>query len=129
MQKFRRIWLVLGCIWISAIIYLSLTSSPPAPLSFNNVDKIEHTLAYGSVMLWFCQICQRRMQQLALGITFIALGITLEILQGMTGYRSFEYADMLANSTGVILSGFLAQTPLGRFYFTLAANLNLKKQY
>ncbi|MES1983076.1 MAG: VanZ family protein [Pseudomonadota bacterium] len=128
MQNFRRIWLMLGYLWVGAIIYLSLTSSPPAPLHFHNADKLEHAMAYGSVMLWLCQIIRSRTQQFMLGIGLMAMGAILEVLQGMTGYRSFEYADMLANSTGVIIAGLLAQTLLGRLYFGLAASLNLEKQ-
>lgn len=123
-QHFRYIWLALGCLWVAAIFYLSLTPSPPEPLHFNHADKLEHALGYGSLMLWFCQIYQRQAQRITLAVLLIGMGIAVEFLQGMTGYRNFDYADMLANATGVLLSWALAQTPLGRMYSLLETKLN-----
>jgi hypothetical protein len=43
------------------------------------------------------------------------MGIALEFLQEMTGYRTFELLDMLANATGVlgVLAGMLVLRSLG----------------
>ena len=38
--------------------------------------------------------------------------MALEFLQGLTDYRTFEIADMIANATGAALGWGLAQTPL-----------------
>jgi len=38
---------------------------------------------------------------------FILMGIALEFLQGMTGYRTFDVFDMIANTIGVAL-GWIA---------------------
>lgn len=43
----------------------------------------------------------------------MALGVILEVLQGWSGYRYFEYADMLANTLGVFVGLLLATTQLG----------------
>jgi glycopeptide antibiotics resistance protein len=51
-------------------------------------------------MFLFCQIHARR---LAYALGFTLMGVTLEFLQGMTGYRSFEVLDMAANTGGVAL--------------------------
>ena len=40
------------------------------------------------------------------------MGVALEFLQGMTDYRTFEIADMIANTIGAVLGWGLAQTPL-----------------
>ena len=42
------------------------------------------------------------------------MGAGLEFAQGMTGYRYFEYGDMLTNSIGVLFGGMLARSPMGR---------------
>ena len=39
-------------------------------------------------------------------VGLIAMGVAVEILQGWSGYRYFEYADMLANSSGVLAAWF-----------------------
>jgi len=45
---------------------------------------------------------------------FILMGIALEFLQGMTGTRSFEVFDMVANSVGVAL-GWIAGAAFARY--------------
>ena len=51
-----------------------------------------------------------------LAVTLIAMGITIEYLQRATGYRTFEYADMLANTAGVTLGLILSSTSMGKLY-------------
>lgn len=112
----RKVWLILGWLWVAAIFYLSLTPHPPEPVSFNGADKFEHALAYAVLMLWFCQLNMRRVR---LFFAFVLMGVGIEILQGMTGYRYFEYADMMANATGVLFGWALALTALGRVVLLL----------
>ena len=38
------------------------------------------------------------------------MGIALEFVQGWLGYRSFEVADMVANTIGVLLGLVIAST-------------------
>jgi glycopeptide antibiotics resistance protein len=61
-------------------------------------------LAYALLMFWFCQLY---LNKILYGAGFIAMGVALEVLQGMSGLRSYEMLDMLANAAGVIL-GWLA---------------------
>jgi len=75
-------------------------------------DKLAHFLAYSSLSLWFGMISSGRGRQLGIAVAFAALGVTLEFLQGLTDYRSFEIADMAANAIGAVLGWGLAQTPL-----------------
>ena len=65
-------------------------------------------------MLWFCQVFQKSAHRILVALLLIALGVSMEFLQRMTGYRYFEYIDMLANSAGVLLGWALAGTALGR---------------
>jgi len=113
----RSVWLALGWLWVAAVFYLSLMPHPPEPVSFNGVDKFEHALAYALLMLWFCQLYSER--RIRLFLPFVAMGVGIEILQGMSGYRYFEYSDMLANTTGVLIGWGLAQTGLGSVLFKI----------
>ena len=108
----HRIWTTFGALWVVAIIYLSLAPHPPQLMQFGNADKLEHALAYSLLMLWFCQCYPR--QRILTALLLALMGAALEILQGLSGYRSFEYADMLANTAGVILGWLAAHTMLGR---------------
>jgi VanZ family protein len=77
----------------------------PAPptLDFEQSDKLGHFLAYGGLMFWFCQLYPKRRTRVYYAAGFIALGVGMEFLQGMTDYRTFEALDMVANTIGVFL--------------------------
>ena len=98
----RPVWLALGWGLVAAIVWLSLTPSPPK-VDFEQSDKVGHFLAYGSLMFWFSQLYVARRTRLAYAAAFAAMGVALEFIQGWTGYRDFEVYDMLANGTGVAL--------------------------
>ena len=57
----------------------------------------------------FCLIYDQWRTRLAYATGFIAMGVALEILQRMTGYRTFDVLDMAANAAGVlsVLAGVL----------------------
>jgi len=93
---------------VAAIIWLSVTPSPPDP-GFEHGDKVEHVLAYGALMFWFCQLFASRRAQIGCAIGFVALGVGLEFVQGALGYRTYDEADMLANTVGVIAGWALAR--------------------
>lgn len=121
--NYRKAWLMLGWLLIGAVIYLSLTPRPLELLRFDQADKLNHSIAYMTLMAWFCQLFLTGRQRLMLGMTFVAMGIALEFLQRMTGYRFFDYADMLANLSGVIIGWMLMQTRLRGSLATLDRRL------
>lgn len=98
------LWLVIGCTMIAAVIWLSLTPDPVTFPAFNLSDKLAHLLAYALLMGWFGQLYERPMLRLGYAFSFILLGVVLEFAQGMSGQRSFEIADMIANAGGVIIA-------------------------
>jgi VanZ family protein len=115
----RRVWLVAGWLWVATVFYLSLMPHPPQPVSFEGVDKLEHLIAYAGLMLWFCQVYSDRKSRMRLFMALAAMGVGIEYLQGMGGYRYFEYFDMLANTIGVFVGWGLAGTVLGKILFAL----------
>ncbi len=114
----RKVWLVCGWLGIVGVFFLSLMPIPPQPFTFDFSDKLEHGLAYALLMLWFCQLYVGKARIRVL-LSLVAMGVMIEYLQRMTGYRYFEYADMLANSIGVSLGWGLAQTGLGKMLSAL----------
>jgi VanZ family protein len=98
-HRLRVAWLAAGWGLVAIIVYLSL--GPPVSagtLPYN--DKAGHYIAYFVLMLWFAQAVTRR-GWLRVAVACVALGVLLEFLQGMTGYREFSLADMLADAVGV----------------------------
>ncbi|MCG6918684.1 MAG: VanZ family protein [Deltaproteobacteria bacterium] len=126
MHKFRyaKLWLILGWLLVALIIFLSLYPKPPQPLEFEQSDKVSHILAYMILMLWFANIYPQRSSQLQLSIGFFVMGVCLELLQGMTQYRTFSYIDMLANGLGILLALYLAKTRLATYLLRLDTWLN-----
>lgn len=94
---------------LMSVIYVSLTSNPiPLGLDIRYGDKIGHMLAYYALMGWFFGFYRATADRAAWAASLISMGIGLEVLQGLNPMRTFDYWDMAANSTGVIL----ALTPL-----------------
>ena len=110
--KFAKLWLVLGWMLVALIVVLSLLPKPPELIGFEQSDKLSHIIAYMTLMLWFANIYPQRPYQLLLAVGFFAMGLGLELLQDLTGYRTFKYADILANGVGILLALYLAQTRL-----------------
>ncbi len=115
--RFKKLWLIIGWSLVLLVIGLTLMSSPPPLPSIEYNDKIGHILAYFVLMGWFAQLYHAPKQRLTYLIGFLLLGGTLEILQSLGGVRHGEWADMLANSTGVLLAWYLTKT---RLAYTLA---------
>jgi VanZ family protein len=105
----RTLLLAGGWLYAAAIMFLSLTPKPLDP-GFAYGDKLGHFAAYSLLMFWFCWLYRRRATQLAYGAGWIGLGVALEFAQASTGYRSFEFADMAANSLGVLLGWGISAT-------------------
>lgn len=108
--RFHAWWTALGWGFVLLVAYLSLMRAPQAvdPQVFD----VGHLVAYGWMMTWFAQIHRLVATRLAIGAALCALGVALEFAQGMTGYRTFDYADMAMNTLGVGLGLLLALTPV-----------------
>lgn len=107
--RYRRLWQAIGALLIGLVVYLSLT---PRPVDMPGGDKFGHLVAYATLMLWFSWITTRSRARVAWAAAFVAMGIALEYLQGLTDYRSFEMADIAADALGVCV-GWIAGPPRG----------------
>jgi VanZ family protein len=98
----RGVYVAAGWLVVAAIVWLSLTPAPPQA-DFQYSDKLDHFVAYGLLMFWFCQLYLKRTTRIAYAAAFMVMGIALEFLQGALGYRTYEVFDMYANALGVLL--------------------------
>lgn len=87
---------------VLAIVYLSLTPAPP-DIDLSEGDKLGHFLAYGTLMFWFGQLYRGAGERVAYAAGFIALGLALEGLQALLGYRTYDTFDLVANTLGVLM--------------------------
>ena len=117
--RYAKLWLILGWLLVAVIVFLSLWPKAPQPFEFEQSDKLSHIVAYMILMLWFANIYPQRSSQVQISIGFFVMGVCLEFLQRMTGYRTFSYADMLANGLGILLALYLAKTRLANYLLRL----------
>lgn len=113
--RFQKLWLAIGYTLVTLVIYLSVTSNPPDPgIDVPFFDKIAHTLAYFAMMGWFAQIYHVKKQRIIYALSFIALGVALEFVQSFDPARMAEFADMVANTSGVVVAVLLTMKPAFR---------------
>ena len=109
--RYPWLWAIAGWLLVLAVATGSLVPGPALP-TIGVSDKIEHAGAYFVLMLWFGGLYERRRHGfIALGL--VGLGIALDLLQLTTRTRSFELADIAANSLGVVLGLGLSLSLLG----------------
>lgn len=109
----RRLWSAIGLALVAFVIFQSLA---PAPLEVEvgSGNLGGHLVAYGTLMLWHCQLHHGGRRPL-LALALIAMGLALEFLQGMTDYRTFDLRDALANTGGIAIGWLLAPPRLPNF--------------
>ena len=101
---FPRTLLLTRWLFVAALLgVLVLSLLPMDHPDFSPNDKLNHLLAYGGLMV-IGALGWRNLGLVAGGVFLWGVGI--EGLQGLTPYRYFSIADMLANATGVLLGWF-----------------------
>ena len=111
---YRRAGLALGWAWVAAVVYLSVAPALPK-IDLEGSDKAGHLFAYMLLAFWFCLFYPDSRTRFFYMAGFVSMGIALEFVQLALGYRSFELADMAANTLGVAAGwGGAAIFPFGR---------------
>tara|TARA_B100000780_G_scaffold63733_2_gene41552 strand:- start:1240 stop:1617 length:378 start_codon:yes stop_codon:yes gene_type:complete len=104
-------WQFISAINLILIIYLSffiVPGSPDIPGFIPHVDKIGHFTLYGfqaiSLSMYLRKYIFKNLNTIIFIICFI-IGLSIECLQPvLTNNRIFDYFDILANLTGVLIS-------------------------
>jgi VanZ family protein len=106
--KFKNIWNLIGLIQVLLAFYLCLRETADMTSTIPHLDKLFHFSAYA--LLTFYQIQVHGVKNSSkIFIVFMIQGILIEVLQLMTGYRSFELLDIVANGSGSIYAIFLCK--------------------
>ncbi len=93
-----------------AIVFFSVKRPSGSGVSIPNIDKIYHFIAYFTLGFVICiSISSKAIRGLFLFLS-LALGISLEFIQGQLPYRDMSVADGFTNTLGLIL---------GVLFFTL----------
>lgn len=111
-RPLRRLW-QLGLVgYLGLICWLSLIPGPELPIDPGRFDKLWHAAGYAIaafalVPLWRCW-----WPLLLGGLALAAMGLGIEVLQGLGGQRSFDWWDALANTLGVGVGLLAGLSPL-----------------
>ncbi|WP_221795078.1 VanZ family protein [Oceanobacter mangrovi] len=84
---------------LAIVVWASLKSTGD---TIAGSDKIAHFLAYGTLAGLGLISFRRRINQIYFLLFCLALGGSMELLQGMLPHRFMGWDDMLANSLGVV---------------------------
>ncbi len=107
-RQFLSHSLLLLYVLLLAYLSLKLPSSDGKPLMW---DKLAHFLAYSGFGVLAIAASPSRGRLAEWLVVGFMLGVTLEVLQGMTGYRYASLYDQLANTLGLLAGASLALLP------------------
>jgi VanZ family protein len=110
--RYSRLWFSMAYALLAIVAIVSLIPVPDIGTS----DKILHLLTYALLSTVFSTLVCRNISLLKVVPGLILFGVILEFLQGMTGYRTLDAYDMLANSVGVFLGLIVRLTPVPRWF-------------
>jgi VanZ family protein len=118
--RLTRLWY--GC-GIALLLLVAVISLVPVSDSGGN-DKLAHVLIYLVLSSWFSLIAARPALLWRVFFGLIAYGMLMELLQGLTDYRSLEFADALANSVGVTIGLLFHFSPFRRLLMVIDSRLD-----
>ena len=106
--SFAWIWWALGLAYLGLLAHFSLSHEEYARPSSESVpllDKYLHCLAYAMPAAGFVQLV-RSVPRTFAGL--FAFGLLMEFLQAAGGLRTFQYSDILANSSGALVGSWIS---------------------
>jgi VanZ family protein len=109
--RFPKVWSGLGWLLVIGVVVGSLLPGPLVAIVDLN-DKIEHMGTYAVLMVWFAGFYRRNLYVL-IGAVLFALGIALDLAQGLTRTRSLDLYDIAADLVGIVVGGALSFWFLG----------------
>ncbi|MGZ8210493.1 MAG: VanZ family protein [Burkholderiales bacterium] len=107
--RWTSMWLAIAWLLVASVVVSSLVRMG-IDVPGGQTDKLVHVIAYAVLMCWFSQIYAELRARAFIAIAICLMGVILEFAQGYTGYRTFDYFDMAANSVG-IAAGWLIAPP------------------
>lgn len=111
---YRNVWVGAGYLFLVIILTIALIKVGPIGTIMMLEDKVLHALCFMFLMVWFCGLYARA-QYLRIGILLFLYGALIEALQYLTGYRSMELADLVADVIGILAGAMLARMGLWRW--------------
>ncbi|MCO4754150.1 MAG: VanZ family protein [Bacteriovoracaceae bacterium] len=102
---FNKFWNFLGILGLALILIVSVISEVPHIDKLNFNDKLAHLSIYLIASFYITQLNFRAIKII---ITLIAYGAFIEGLQYLNPNRMAEFADIIANTLGVLIGTYLS---------------------
>jgi len=100
--RYKWFWIGTALLMVAVLTILSL--QPVAKLPKVDVsDKLLHFIAYFFLTSWFVGFIKTG-KYLILGIVILVFSFAIEVVQGLSKYRQFEWLDLLANGVGIAVA-------------------------
>jgi hypothetical protein len=109
--RFPKLWSAVGWLLVGGVVVGSLIPGRALEV-IHTSDKVLHAGSYFVLMVWFAGFYRRGAYPL-LAASLMALGLIVDLLQGLTATRSFDWRDVGMNCVGVIAGLVLAASLLG----------------
>jgi len=111
--ELARRWLkALFAAAVAGVLVFALWPVEELPPLQTGWDKADHLAAFAALaMLGFAAWPERRLRVVA---WLLVLGAAIELLQGLTGYRTMDWRDFVADGLGVVLGWGLRTAMLGK---------------
>jgi VanZ family protein len=97
--------------WICFIGLNALALSPAPylpPDLFDWWDKAQHAIGFGTLAV-LAVLAYPDVSKFRIGLLLVALGVLIEVLQHLGGYRFGDWQDAVADGVGVVLGLVLAR--------------------
>ena len=92
-----------------ALNTLALSPAPYLPPAlFDWWDKAQHAIGFGTLTV-LAVLAYPDVSKLRIGLMLVALGVLIEVLQHLGGYRFGDWQDAVADGVGVLLGLVLAR--------------------
>ncbi len=119
MNKYLRIWKIL--FWIS-LVGLNVLALSPAPYLppleiFNWWDKAQHAIGFGTLSV-LAVLAYPSVSKIRVGVLLMLLGVLIEVVQYLGGYRFGDWQDALADGVGIVLGLSLVSLLLAQNWFS-----------
>lgn len=98
--RYPKVWFAVGCLLVIGVVTGSLLPADIVNVVTYN-DKLMHAGSYFMLMVWFAGLYRRALHP-AIGGVLLALGVSIDLLQGLTATRSLDIYDIAANSLGIL---------------------------
>lgn len=119
-----RLWFCAGIALVAGVVIGSLMPGDYAEKAMVWNDKSTHALTYLFLALWYFGLYPRSRHLRILGLLF-GLGVTIEFLQAsMPLGRQGDVADVIANTTGILVGFALVRFGLDGWAQWLEAQLH-----